>query len=195
MLLQVLNRLLTHDEPARTKLAQFSGQWVMFDTQPLTRTAQINERGFLVEGTPTGRADLVIRFPLSAAPLAVLGKERLLREARVEGNIALGNAFNSVLETLPLAMEQETERWVGPVAAHGLAQAGRRAAGALAALHESVSRNTTRALTRGEHSPLPTRAATNAWSYEVNGVAMRVQALEQRVARLAAHACPSVRTP
>lgn len=184
MLVPILNRLLTHDEPSRGKLAQFAGARVKFDTPPLAQTVQINERGYLIEADDSSPVALTIRLPLSATPLALLGKERLLREAQIEGNIALGNALSALLDMAPLALQQEVENWVGPVAANALAQTGQRVASALQAVHESLSRNATKALTQGAHPMLPTADAVKAWAYEVNGLAQRVQALEQRIARL-----------
>jgi ubiquinone biosynthesis protein UbiJ len=185
MLIPILNRLLTHDAPGRAKLAEYAGKTVAFDTPPLALTAQINERGYLIEcAEVVAVPDLKITLPLSAMPLAALGKERVLREAKIEGNIALGNAFNALFDALPLAVEQETERFVGPVVAHGLGEMGKRVANGVAALRESVTRNAALALTRGENSMLPRSEDVKAWAYDVNGLAQRLQTLEQRIARL-----------
>jgi ubiquinone biosynthesis protein UbiJ len=185
MLLQALNRLLTHDEPARARLAAFAGKSVRFDVTPIVLDTQINERGFFVDyvASPAAQFDLKIAFPLTSTPLAVLGKDRVLQEARIEGNIALGNAINGLVENLPLALEKEAENVVGPVIAHGLSQAGERAAKLFSAIHESVTRNVSRQLKQPD-GPVPAAQDVRDWAYQVNASVQRVEALAQRVARL-----------
>jgi ubiquinone biosynthesis protein UbiJ len=185
MILQALNRLLTHDEPARAKLAAFAGKSVRFDVTPIVLDTQINERGFFVErgAQSTGPFDLTISMPLTAAPLAVLGKDRVMQEARVEGNIALGGAVNGILEYLPLALEKETENVLGPVIAQGLSQAGARAANMFSALHESVTRNIAKQLKQPD-GPVPAAQDVRDWAYQVNASVQRTEALAQRIARL-----------
>ncbi len=180
-----LNRLLTHDTPAREKLASYAGKTVRFDFSPIVLNAQINERGFFVEIAPEKNTqfDLTIALPLTSTPLAVLGKERVLQEARIEGNIALGNAVNALVDNLPLAIEQETENVLGPVIAHGLSQAGQRASKLFGAFHESVTRNLARTLKQPD-GPVPDADAVRDWAYTVNATAQRTEALAQRVARL-----------
>ncbi len=185
MLIQALNRLLTHDAPAREKLLAYEGKTVRFDLSPIVLNTQINARGFFVEFTPDAAAqfDLKIALPLTSTPLAVLGKERVLQEARIEGNIALGNAINALVENLPLAIEQETENVLGPVIAQGFRQAGQRASKLFADLHESVTRNLARAL-KQPNGPVPEAQNVRDWAYGVNATAQRTEALAQRVARL-----------
>lgn len=180
-----LNRLLTLDTPAREKLASYAGKSVRFDLSPIVLNTQINERGYFVEFTPEPAAqfDLKISLPLTSTPLAVLGKERVLQEARIEGNIALGNAINALVENLPLAIEQETENVLGPVIAHGLSQAGQRASKLFGAIHESVTRNLAHTL-KQPNGPVPEAQAVRDWAYGVNASAQRTEALAQRVARL-----------
>jgi ubiquinone biosynthesis accessory factor UbiJ len=185
MLTEALNRLLTHDPPAREKLAAYAGKSVRFDLTPIVLNTQINERGFFVEFVPEPSAtfDLKIALPLTSTPLAVLGKERVLQEARIEGNIALGNAINGLLENVPLAIEQETENILGPVIAHSLSQAGQRASKLFSAIHESVTRNLAHTLKQPD-GPVPESQNVRNWAYGVNATAQRTEALAQRIARL-----------
>jgi ubiquinone biosynthesis accessory factor UbiJ len=185
MLTEALNRLLTHDPPAREKLAAYAGKTVRFDLTPIVLNTQINERGFFVEirPEPSAQFDLKIALPLTSTPLAVLGKERVLQEARIEGNIALGNAINALLENLPLAIEQETENVLGPVLAHSLSQAGQRASKLFSAIHESVTRNLAHTLKQPD-GPVPEAKNVRDWAYEINATAQRTEALAQRIARL-----------
>jgi ubiquinone biosynthesis protein UbiJ len=185
MIIQALNRLLTHDEPTRLKLAEFSGASVRFDFTPLVEDAQINPRGFFTEysAPPTSPFDLKIAFPLTSTPLAALGKERLLREARIEGNIGLGNVINTLTERLPLALEKEAENVVGPIIAQGLSQAGERAVKLFSALHESITRNVSKQLKQPD-GPVPAAQDVRNWAYQVNAAVLRVEALSQRIARL-----------
>jgi ubiquinone biosynthesis accessory factor UbiJ len=186
MLTEALNRLLSHDPPAREKLAAYAGKTVRFDLTPIVLNTQINERGFFVEFKPDPAAqfDLKIALPLTSTPLAVLGKERVLQEARIEGNIALGNAINALIENLPLAIEQETENVLGPVIAHGLSQAGQRVSKLFSAINESMTRNLAHTLKQPD-GPVPAAQNVRDWAYEVNATAQRTEALAQRVARLA----------
>ncbi len=209
MLLSLLNQLLTHDEPAREKLAGFAGKRIRISVVPIVLNAEINPRGFLEELPSSESApkvletekaaisatkvpsaqmfDLTITIPLAAAPLALFDKARFIEQARVEGNIALANAFNEATAHLPLALEAETARWVGPVVAQQIKLAGEGVRAALARVSESATRNIAHALTQPtatSPSALPRPDELSAWAYEVNGVTARVQALSQRVARL-----------
>ncbi len=183
MLIEIFNRILSHDPPAREKLSVFAGKSIRIELSPFVLEGEINDRGFLVIPAAQISPDLRITMPLASAPLALFGKDRITQEARVEGNIALANAVNGLFENLPLAIEQETENWLGPVIAHRLSVAGKGLAAALSKLQSSVERNAGQALVRG---PLPEAETVRTFSYDVNGIAQRTEALSQRIARLGA---------
>jgi ubiquinone biosynthesis protein UbiJ len=186
MLLQFLNRILSHDEGTRTTLAAHAGKRLRFVTAPLSVDMELNARGYFVAAPaqePAPKPDLTVSFPLSALPLALRGKHALTQEARIEGNVALANALNALFDNAPRALESETERWVGPVVAHNLAQAGKGLAESASRLRESVERNTASVLKRSD-GPLPTPDAVSAWRNELYVLSNRVDALAQRVERL-----------
>ncbi len=186
MLLQFLNRILSHDEGTRETLAAHVGKRLRFITAPLSVDMEINARGYFIAAqamAPETKPDLTVSFPLSALPLVLRGKHALTQEARVEGNVALANALSALFDNAPRALESETERWVGPVIAHNIAQAGKGLAESAARLQESVERNAASALKR-TNGPLPTPEAVSAWRNELYLVSNRVDALAQRVERL-----------
>jgi ubiquinone biosynthesis protein UbiJ len=103
----------------------------------------------------------------------------------VEGNIGLANAFNEMFKHAPLALEAQTERLVGPILAHQIKKMGEGVAAGLERLKDSAARNAKSVSAQG-NSVLPDAKSVRDWAYEVNGVAMRVAQLEQRIGALSA---------
>lgn len=182
-----LNHLLRDASWARARLAPHAGRTVRvvlpLALRPWCFDFAIDETGLLV-ASDIADADVEIELPADAPVLALAGPDALLKSVMVRGAADLAEALNFVLPRLRWDMEEDLSRLVGDIAAHRMVQgiqgmfAWQRVAG------QRLAQNLAEYLTE-EQPLLASRAAMASFSAELAQLAISLEALEARAARLA----------
>lgn len=179
--LDAINRALEGESWARDKLALHAGRSVRLGVGPLERDFAIDAAGRLA---PTTNApDLKLRLSPLGVPALAAAPERWSELVRSEGDPALAATLGELAATIPWFVERTFSGVLGPVLGQQAADAGRR----LLALPGYAGRRIGESVGRyvGDEAKLAV-GATEAQNFaaEVAALAMRLDALEARVAAL-----------
>lgn len=135
-LLAALNHLLQGAEWARARLAPYAGRHACFDMPPLRFGFVIDADGLCFAQADASVPDVTIHLPADT-PLRLLhGLDRVMADARVDGNAEFATELSFILRKLRWDAEEDLSRVFGDIAAHRMV----RGAGRLAALQGETSR-------------------------------------------------------
>lgn len=113
------NHVLGQSAWAQARLKPFAGRHVRFSMPPFDFGLAVTVGGFFAPGD--GEADVRIALPPQSPLLALQGHDRVMQEARVEGNAEFAAELAFVLKNLRWDYEEDLSRVVGDIAAHRLA--------------------------------------------------------------------------
>ncbi len=177
--LAVLNHLLAQADWARGRLAPFAGKHARISMPPWQLRLRVAEDGRFAMGADEAAADVDIALPSETPILAVQGLEKLLHQARIEGNAKFASELSDVLRNLRWDYEEDLSRLVGDIAAH-------RLAGGLAAFAGWQQRVVTGFVTyaaEGNH-PLAKRSDVATLGEEIVALEQAMTRAERRVEAL-----------
>ncbi len=186
LIADLLTRLLAHDEAARARLAPHAGESLRFRMPPFELALLVTAEGTLISGVETLRTSeptASVELPLAALPLLPQGQDVLLRQAKVVGQAALIKDMAEALKSLPMALEAELERWVGPIFAYEAARLVRSLQIAFEhagrSLHEA-----TRRYIHDEAKLVASREELSRFAADVQRLRLDLDRLERRVTQL-----------
>jgi len=183
---EIANRMIGREAWAREKLAAHAGRTFAVRVGPAAAGFCIQPDGVLASA-PLGSAALDLTLTISPLRLpAFLADPRRWNEfVAEEGDVALGGTLKELAQTLPWFVEQAFARAFGPIAGQRAADAGRRLLAfpehAAERVGESVGR-----YARDEAELLVRDDEMRLFTEQAAALAMRVDALESRVAALTA---------
>jgi len=178
----VLNRLLAAEPWARQRLAPFAGELIEMRAAPLPTLRLRIVEGGTVEAAE-GEAGLRMTFRPQLLAALLRGEEHALHSVAVEGNSQLAAEVLFLARHLRWDVEEELSRFVGDIAAHRVAEAGR----AFAAWHADAFARLAAAvgdyLTDEKHI-LARRAELDALDESVARLRDGIARLDKRLERL-----------
>lgn len=179
------NRLLGEHEWARAKLAPFSSRVVAVAVGPLQARWTIADDGTLAPATPDTPADLQLTISPLSVPALLAEPARWNQLVEETGDAQLGGALKELAQTAPWLVEGMFADAFGPIVGQRAANLGRDllkfpgyASERLAESAVSYARDEAQLLARADDM--------RRFTASVAEVAARVDALEERVAALAA---------
>ncbi|HEU0229738.1 MAG TPA: SCP2 sterol-binding domain-containing protein [Burkholderiaceae bacterium] len=185
---RVLNALLAREDWARERLARHAGKTVRFVVGHMTVGLVIASDGSVSAGNPSVVPDVTLTIPperLSELPQALRSSdsERIAGLMHIQGDAALAHGVAGLAHDLRWDVENDLSRLVGDVAARRLVSAFRGlAVGARRGTHR-LAANLGEYLAE-ESAFLSGRDAYVDWAAGVRAAGARLDALENRVARL-----------
>jgi ubiquinone biosynthesis protein UbiJ len=178
----VLNHLLEAEDWARLRLAPFAGETIELRAPPLPALRlRVLPGGTVAAGEAKPGLVMTLK-PVLFAALA-RGEEHALRTVSVEGNASLAAEVLVLARHLRWDVEEDLSRFVGDVAAHRLAEAGR----AFAAWHVDAAQRLASAVAdyaTEEKQVLARRADLEALGESLARLRDAIARLEKRVERL-----------
>jgi ubiquinone biosynthesis protein UbiJ len=125
-----LNHVLGQSAWAQARLKPFAGRQARFSMPPFDFGLAVTADGFFAAGDVAGgEPDVRITLPPQTPLLALAGQDRVMQQARVEGNAEFATELAFVLKNLRWDYEEDLSRAVGDIAAHRLAGGVRAFAG------------------------------------------------------------------
>jgi len=185
--LDAINRALEGESWARDKLALHGGRSVRLTVGPFERDFGIDAAGRL---SPTKNdPDLKLSISPLRLPALAAAPERWSELVRTEGDPALAATFAELAATIPWFVERAFAAILGPVLGQQAADAGRRLLSlpgyAGTRIGESIGRYV------GDEAKLAIGAAeAQSFAAEVAALALRLDALQARVAALDSEPTP-----
>ena len=132
--LLVVNHVLAQEPQAQERLARQAGRLVQARWRRFEMRLRITPAGLLELAGPEGQADLTLSLaeesPWQLAQAAFRGDKP---PVRIEGDVQLAADINWLVEHVRWDFEEDLSRLVGDAPAHAIAEAFRRALGALRA--------------------------------------------------------------
>jgi ubiquinone biosynthesis accessory factor UbiJ len=178
----VLNHLLEAEDWARLRLAPFAGETVELRAPPLPALRlRILPGGTVAAGEADPGLVMTLRPELFAA--LARGEEHALRAVSVEGNAKLAAEVLVLARHLRWDAEEDLSRFIGDIAAHRLAEAGR----AFAAWHLDAAQRLAAAVAdyaTEEKQVLARRADLEALGESLARLRDAIARLEKRIERL-----------
>ena len=178
----VLNHLLQAEDWARLRLAPFAGETVELRAPPLpTLRLRILPQGTVAVGEAAPGLVMTLKPELLVA--LARGADHALRAVSVEGNAKLAAEVLVLARHLRWDAEEDLSRFVGDIAAHRLAQAGR----AFAAWHLDAAQRLAAAVAdyaAEEKQILARRADLEALGESLARLRDAIARLEKRVEHL-----------
>jgi len=183
---EIANRMIGREAWAREKLAAHAGRVFAVRVGPVAAGFHIQPEGVLANAPLGGAApDLTLTVSPLRLPAFLADPRRWNEYVVEEGDVALGGTLKELAQTLPWFVEQAFARAFGPVAGQRAADAGRRLLAfpehAAERVGESVGR-----YARDEAELLVRDDEMRLFTEQAAALAMRVDALESRVAALTA---------
>jgi ubiquinone biosynthesis accessory factor UbiJ len=181
-----INRLMRRETWPLERLRPHAGRTARFRVPPFDLAFTILESGELAAAAPEATPDT--NFTLTPPLLARIaaGDESAPREVVVEGDTGLAEAVFQLSRQLRWDVEEDLSRVVGDIAAHRLAEAGRRfaqwQAQALLGIAQTLAEYWT------EEQPLIARSAdVSEFVQDVDRLRNDVERLEKRIEKLLNH--------
>lgn len=131
LLTRVLNHLVNQNSWAKTQLQAYGGKTVSFDMPPLSATLTVLEDGGLAMAGESATADARIIMPVPAALRLLAGDDGASALATIEGDTELAAALGRIMRGMSWEFEEDLSKVVGDIAAHQLAETGRKVAGGI----------------------------------------------------------------
>jgi ubiquinone biosynthesis protein UbiJ len=179
------NRLLGDERWAREALGRHAGRTFSVNVGPLTTRFAIAADGSLSPAAdPTALTDVEIVVPPWNVPLLLADPSRWQHLVAATGDAALASTLQDLAQTLPWFVERAFASALGPIAGQRLADAGR----ALLAFPGYASERFAESVgsyARDEAQVVASGAEGRAFGDEVATVAARVDALAERIDRIA----------
>ena len=181
-----VNRVLGDEPWARDRLAAHAGRAFMVRVGPMTTGFRIGERGSL-ESAPLAGAtpDLVLSLSPLNVPAFLADPGRWNEFVSEEGDVELGGTLKALAQTLPWFVEKSFARALGPVIGQRVADAGRRMLDMPEYASTRIAENVG-SYARDEVQVLAHPADLRTLIDETALLASRIEALEARIAQLAA---------
>ena len=126
VVLGALNHLLGSANWARARLAPFAGRRARIAMPPFDFAFAVDADGALQPSTDPDTTDVTIRLPANSPFLLPQGLDKLMAEARVEGNAEFATELSFVFRHLRWDAEEDLSRVVGDIAAHRLVDGAQR---------------------------------------------------------------------
>jgi ubiquinone biosynthesis protein UbiJ len=177
------NRALAGEDWARERLAAHAGRKLSIVAGPAAMTLAIQADGSLADTADA--PDLTLTIPPLRLPALLARPERWNELVGASGDAGLATTIGELAQTLPWFVERALARAFGPIIGAPLAEAGRR----LLALPGYASDRFTASFASyvREEAGLVTGAReANDFSTQVAALAARVDALGERIDKLAA---------
>jgi ubiquinone biosynthesis protein UbiJ len=184
------NRALAREDWARERLAAHVGRKLRIVAGPAALTLAINADGSFADSEEA--PDLTLTIPALRLPALMARPERWNELVVAAGDASLASTIGELAQTLPWFIERSFASVFGPIVGAQLAEAGRRLLALPAYAAERAGSSF--ASYASDESGLVTGArAGSEFAAEVAALAARVDALGERIDRLAKPAPPKRR--
>jgi len=134
LLEEVGNRALRFDPETCRRLGELDGRVICLRVlraplEPLDILLAPSEAGLRRVSAPADDADVTISASSVVFARLAMGRPMAAGEIQISGDVALGQAFQRILEQVQIDWEEALSRVTGDVIAHQMARAARHAAG------------------------------------------------------------------
>lgn len=188
-----VNHLLAQEDWARTELKLHAGKVAVIDASPVALRLKVTQDGMVATARSDEGANVTIRLKLSDLPLIAQNRERAFSYVQIEGDAEFANAISHLSQSLRWEAEHDLEKLFGPIAAVRMVQGAKAAVSAAQTGQRKLAENVAEYFL--EEQPLLIRpvlaeefgAEVVKLRDDVERASKRLEKLEQKLARLAAH--------
>jgi len=178
----LVNRALSREDWARERLALHAGRKLRVVAGPAALTLAINTDGSFADSEET--PDLTLTIPPLRWPALMARPERWSELVAATGDAGLAATIAELAQTLPWFIERAFARVFGPIVGAQLAETGRRLL-ALPGYAAERAGSSLASYASDEAGLVAGARAGSQFAAEVAAVSARVDALAERIDRLA----------
>jgi ubiquinone biosynthesis accessory factor UbiJ len=179
----LLNRMLSREAWARSRLAPFAGRAARFASPPFSLNLAVTADGQFAAASGAEPA-VVVELPLSSLPLAMTGPQGSLKDLRLTGDAEFAQALGYVLQNLRPEPEEELSSFIGDIAAQRIVGALRVSSSHWRQLAQQMADNAANYVV-AEDPMVVGRTELAAFNQDVNRLRDDVERLEKRIIDLA----------
>jgi ubiquinone biosynthesis protein UbiJ len=181
-----LDHLLDNASWARERLAPFAGQTLALQTGPWRLTFIVTQTGRFQARPESGDpAAVSVILPPNALFLLFADNDRLLQQAKINGNVDFAECLNFVFRNLEWDMEADLAALIGDIPARRLTLLGNALRARLRQKAESLAANVSEYL-RDEVECLVSSRQVTRFTADIQNVSEKTAQLEKRLQTLEA---------
>lgn len=180
----LLNHLLRRESWPCERLRAYAGKTVHFRLPLLNLCLTVRDSGEIGAAAADAHADTTLTIPPAVLPRLLARDDAALRQIEISGDTDFAETIFYLFQHLRWDVEEDLSRVIGDIAAHRLAQIGKR----FAAWPPQAAENIARAFAEywTEERPLLAKPMHVAqWMKGADTLRDDVERLEKRIARLA----------
>jgi ubiquinone biosynthesis protein UbiJ len=176
-----VNHLLQQQPWARLRLATHAGRRIHLKSPPVfpDLTLTVLETGLIAVDTTEADADLLISLHPRAMPMLLIHHRDALKHVELSGNASLASVVQELVSRLEWDVEEDLSRFVGDIAAHRIATAGRDFLGWQREAFQRTAENFAEYLTE-ENPMLLRRFEFDRFKFDLNDLEKELDLIDSR---------------